>query len=60
MAKGQAPARPKIFGTSRDAPSRFSPNEFGAQKFRYQLLAKAGGMNGNGKVKASHAADFSP
>jgi hypothetical protein len=46
MAKGQAPARPKIFGTSRDAPSGFSPNEFGAQKFRHQLLAKADGMSG--------------
>jgi hypothetical protein len=30
--EGQAPARPKNFGASRDAPSRFSPNEFGAQK----------------------------
>jgi len=30
--EGSAPALPKIFGASRDAPSRFSPNEFGAQK----------------------------
>jgi hypothetical protein len=30
--EGSAPALPKIFGTSGDAPSKFSPNEFGAQK----------------------------
>jgi hypothetical protein len=30
--EGSAPALPKIFGASRDAPSRFSPNEFGAQE----------------------------
>jgi hypothetical protein len=30
--EGSAPALPKIFGTSGDAPSKFSPNEFGTQK----------------------------
>jgi len=29
----------KIFGTSGDVPSDLSPNEFGALKFRHQLLA---------------------
>jgi hypothetical protein len=43
--EGSAPALPKIFGASRDAPSRFSPNEFGAQKIHHQPLAKASGMD---------------
>jgi hypothetical protein len=55
--EGSAPALPKIFGTSGDAPSKFSPNEFGAQKKIRQIpcplsrapcpsLAKASSMFG--------------
>jgi hypothetical protein len=42
--EGSAPALPKILGASGDAPSRFSPNKFGAQKFRHQPLAEASDM----------------
>jgi hypothetical protein len=42
--EGRAPDRPKSFGTAVDVPTDFSPNEFGAPKFRHQPQAEASGM----------------
>ncbi len=43
---GLLPDRLKNFlGTAGAVPSDFSPNEFGAQKFRHQPLAEASGMS---------------
>jgi hypothetical protein len=42
--EGSAPALPKN-SAHQDEPSKFSPNEFGAQeKIRHQPLAKASGI----------------
>jgi hypothetical protein len=43
--EGSAPALPKIFGASGDAPSRiFRRMNSGLRKIRHQPLAEAGGM----------------
>ena len=44
--EGRAFTRPQNFGTEKAAPSKLSPNKFGAQKFRHQPLAEASGMGG--------------
>ena len=43
----------KRLGSLRGSPSQtdLTPNEFGAQKFRHQPLAKASGMNVNDATK---------
>ena len=51
--EGSAPALPKISVVwEHDPPvnKHQTPNEFGAQKFRHQPLAKANGMDGSGKL----------
>jgi hypothetical protein len=51
----------KIFSTAVAVPSDFSPNEFGAQKFRHQPLAEASGMEYDLVLnKTIHATNFSP
>jgi len=48
--EGSAPALPKISVVREHDPpvnKHQTPNEFGAQKFRHQPLAKASGMNVN-------------
>jgi hypothetical protein len=55
--EGQAPARPQNFGTAGAVPSKFSPNEFGAQeKFvtNHWLKTVALGKNLNTALSTSH------
>jgi hypothetical protein len=54
--EGQAPARLQNFGTAGAVPSKFSPNEFGAQKsvINYWLKTVALGKNLNTALSTSH------
>jgi hypothetical protein len=61
--EGRASARPQSFGTAGVVPSKFSPNEFGAQeKFvtNHWLKTVALGKNLNTALSTSHFYTLAP